>query len=863
MAPEKKDFFISYTGADRQWAEWITWHLEQAGYSIIIQAWDFHPSSNFVIEMQRALENTHRAIAVLSPRYLNSAYCQAEWAAAFAVDPTGEKGMLIPVRIEQCELRGLHKAIVYIDLVQKEKEEAIAFLLEQVEHVITRKRQKPENEPGFPGSAGTAPSAATHQPRFPGTLPPVWNVPSQRNPNFTGREEVLTELHEQFKAGSVKQIIHGLGGVGKSQIAAEFCYRNGADYDVVWWLHAEEESSLIADFTALATALDLPEKDAEEQGVVIRAVRQWLERHDGWLLIFDNARDAESVRGYLPQANGGHALITSRNLDWRHVGTPHEIVKWSRPESVAFLQKRTGKDDPAAADGIAEELGDLPLALEQAGAYICQKQKSLVEYLADFQQFRTELWKREKKPDEYPDTVATTWLMAFEAIEDVPLAKELLLLCSVVAPDNIPKSLVKSALEYAAGKDGAPATISRFDLDDARGSLCSYSLLTADTDTFSIHRLVQVVAQDRTGEEEIARYRTVMLKVLSEQFPNEGYNNPACWPECEWLLAHAEKITDESDPSENAATLLNSMGSYYHGRAFYAKAEPLYRRSLQIREDFLGSDNPDVAESLNNLAVFLKNQAKYAEAEPLYRRALKIWEEQFGGDHPFVATSLNNLAAMLSFQGKYAEAEPLYWRALTIYEKQLGRDHPDVAISLNNLGDFFRVQGKYGEAEPLIQRSLQIREEQLGCEHPFVATSLNNLALLLQEQGKYTDAEPLQRRSLKILEQQFGCDHHRVATSINNLASLLKVQDKYGEAEALFRRSLKIMEEQLGSYHPTVATGLNNLAMLLVDEGKYAEAELLFKRAVQICENVLGASHPNTIAVKKNLSVLRERMGKR
>jgi len=299
---------------------------------------------------------------------------------------------------------------------------------------------------------------------------------------------VLTELHEQFKAGSVKQIIHGLGGVGKSQIAAEFCYRNGADYDVVWWLHAEEESSLIADFTALATALDLPEKDAEEQEVVIRAVRQWLDRHDGWLLIFDNARDVESLRGYLPQANGGHALITSRNPDWRHVGTPHEIVTWPRPESVAFLQKRTGKDDPAAADGIADELGDLPLALEQAGAYICQKQKSLAEYLADFQQFRTELWKREKKPDEYPDTVATTWLMAFEAIEDVPLAKELLLLCSVVAPDNIPKSLVKSALEYAAGKDGALATISRFDLDDARGALCSYSLLTADTDTFSSPR---------------------------------------------------------------------------------------------------------------------------------------------------------------------------------------------------------------------------------------------------------------------------------------------------------------------------------------------------------------------------------------
>lgn len=254
---------------------------------------------------------------------------------------------------------------------------------------------------------------------------------------------------------------------------------------------------------------------------------------------------------------------------------------------------------------------------------------------------------REKKPDEYPDTVATTWLMAFEAIEDVSLAKELLLLCSVVAPDNIPKSLVKKALEYATGQDGEPATISTFVLDDARGALCSYSLLTADTDTFSIHRLVQVVAQDRTGEDEIARYRTVMLKVLSELFPKEGYDNPTCWPECERLLAHAEKITEESGPSEDTAKLLNEMASYHYGRASYAKAESLLRHALKIREEQLGADHPDVATSLNNLAGLLKAQGKYGEAEPLFRRALGICEQSLGASHPNTITIQNNLARLL------------------------------------------------------------------------------------------------------------------------------------------------------------------------------------------------------------------------
>ncbi|TNJ40296.1 tetratricopeptide repeat protein [Chlorobaculum thiosulfatiphilum] len=819
MPQDKKDFFISYTSADRQWAEWIAWHLEDAGYSTVIQAWDFRAGGNFILEMHHAVIDTGRTIAVLSERYQQALYTQPEWAAALVHDPTGKKRLVVPVRIEDVKPEGLFAPLIYIDLAGLAEEPAKEKLLADIRATMSDEPVRPKTAPNFPGHTGTTPSAISQPPRFPGMLPAVWNVPLQRNPNFTGREAILTWLHEQFGA-SAKQIIHGMGGVGKSQIANEYCYRNAGDYDVVWWLRAEEEPSLIADFTALATALNLPEKDAEEQEVVIRAVRQWLDRHDGWLLIFDNARNVESLRGYLPQGASGHALITSRNPDWRHVGKPHEIVKWLRPDSVAFLQKRTGKDDPAAADGIANELGDLPLALEQAGAYICAKQKSLAEYLADFQQFRTELWKREKKPSDYPDTVATTWLMAFKAIEDVPLAKELLLFCSVVAPDNIPKSLVKSALEYTAGQDGEPAAISNFTLDDARGALCSYSLLTADTDSFSIHRLVQTVAQDRTGEDEIARYRAIMLKVLNKQFPREGYNNPAFWPECEQLLAHAEKIAEEGKPMVETATLLNSMGSYYHGRTFYAKAEPLYRRSLQIREDFLGSGNPDVATNLNNLASLLKDQGKYGEAEPLHRRALKIREEQLGGGHPDVAQSLNNLASLLQDQGKYGEAEPLYRRSLKIREGHFGNEHPDVAGGLNNLAGLLRAQGMYAEAEPLYRRSLTIWEDQLGSEHPVVAISLNNFALLLYAQGKYTEAEPL------------------------------------------YRRSMKIWEEQLGGEHPNVAASLNNLGGLLKEQGKYAEAEALFERAVQICENVLGESHPNTITAKENLAVLWKDMSK-
>ena len=905
MPQDQKDFFISYTSADRQWAEWIAWHLEDAGYSTIIQAWDFHPSSNFVIEMQRALESTHRAIAVLSPRYLQSVYALAEWAAAFAVDPTGEKGLLIPVRIEHCELRGLHKAIVYIDLVRKDKDEARSFLLQQVEHVITKKRQKPETEPVFPGSAKATPSAVSRQPRFPGALLAGWNVPFQRNPNFTGREDILTELREQF-GSSNKQIIHGLGGVGKSQIANEYCYRNAGDYDVVWWLRAENASSLATDYASLAgqKALNLPERGEQELEVIIKAVRDELNHRKKWLLIFDNACDYESIRSYLPQASSGHILITTQNPDGRQIGVPRKIETWTRPESIAFLKHRTGQEHDKDAGELADALGDLPLALEQAGAYIENSGISIAKYLELYKNRRAALRKDESAPHDHPESVDVTFTLSIEkAREREPLAVTVLNLCSVVAPDMIPKKLLAACGEHLSQEDGG-ALQDELILNRAIAALRKYSLLSVEPEHVSIHRLVQPVAQERAGEEAISRYRGIMLGVLSKQFPDEGYNNPACWPECEQLLAHAEKIAVESEPSEETATLLNSMGVYYHGRAFYSKAEPLYRRALKIREEQLGGEHPSVATSLNNLALLLyaqgkyaeaeplyrralkikedqlggehpsiatslnnlagllKAQGKYAEAEPLYRRALKIREEQLGGDHPNVAQGLNNLAALLDDQGKYAEAEPLYRRALKICEEQLGGEHPDVASSLNNLAALLYAQGKYGEAEPLYRRSLKIREEQLGGDHPSVATSLNNLAGLLDEQGKYAEAEALYRRSLKIWEEQLGGEHPDVAQGLNNLAGLLYAQGKYGEAEPLYRRALGIVEEQLGREHPYVATSLNNLAALLYAQGKYAEAEPLYRRAVQICERSLGESHPETITMKNNLAALQKRMKK-
>jgi len=307
-----QDFFVSYNKADREWAEWIAWQLEAEGYTTVLQAWDFLPGSNFVLDMDKASQQASRTIALLSPDYLASQFTPAEWAAAFAQDPTGQQGKLLPIRVKACTLTGLLAQLVYLDLVDLDEKSAAATLRAG----IARTHARPSTAPRYPGS--TASDIPQTSP-FPGprVLPRAWNVPFRRNPFFTGREPVFTQVHELLYAGTTAALsqppaISGLGGIGKTQIAVEYAYRFQDDYQFVLWVQANTLETLLADFVTLATQLNLPEQNEQGQQVVVQAMKQWLETHRRWLLIFDNADDLAMVQDYLPQGNQGHILLTTR-----------------------------------------------------------------------------------------------------------------------------------------------------------------------------------------------------------------------------------------------------------------------------------------------------------------------------------------------------------------------------------------------------------------------------------------------------------------------------------------------------------------------------------------------------------------------
>ena len=293
----------------------------------------------------------------------------------------------------------------------------------------------------------------------------------------------------------------------------------------------------------------------------------------------------------------------------------------------------------------------------------------------------------------------------------------------------------------------------------------------------------------------------------------------------------------------------------------YAKAEPLLKEALRIRQKVLGSEHPYTANSLNNLGELYQAMGEYANAEPLLQEALLIRQKVLGPEHRDTAQSLNNLAVLHEAMGEYAKAEPLFQEALQIFQKVLGPEHRETATILNNLGELYRAMGEYAKAELRYQEALRIRKKVLGPEHPDTAVSLSNLALLYQTMSEYAKAEPLLQESLQIFRKVFGLEHPNTATSLNNLAFLYQAMDEYAKAEPLYQEALRIDQKVFGPEHPNTAAGLNNLAVLYEAMGEYAKAEPLYKEAFQIRQKVLGPEHRDTAQSLNNLAVLYEAMG--
>ena len=640
-------------------------------------------------------------------------------------------------------------------------------------------------------------------------LPEVWNVPPLRNASFTGRGGELAALSDALRTHRAV-VLTGLGGVGKSQLAVQHAYDGARGYRLVWWVAADRSETLVGDLAALARRLGVSEAEAGNQQAAAEAALRQLERQEGWLLVFDNAADPQLVRPWLPQVDAGEVLITSRYAAWGATAHPMHLSSLAIEDAAQLVQRRSGQDDREAAHALANQLGGLPLALEQAGAYIEATGMPLADYLALFRTRRSELLGKAADPE--APTVAATWELAFEQLrEHASAAADLLTVVAFLAPDDIPRQLF-------AGNDALPPPLQELGdalvFADALAALARYSLATPTGDAFTVHRLVQTVTRDRLSEDKSDAWATTAIDLLDAVFPFDN-DDPSTWAPTGRLLPHALEACHRSEhrqvAQEQTSRLLNQSGLYLLRHAQLGPAQTAFERALAIDEAAYGPDHPEVAIDVNNLGGVLRERGDLAGAAAAFERALAIDEAAYGPDHPEVAIRVNNLGGVLRARGDLAGAAAAFERALTIDEAAYGPDHPKVAIRVNNLGEVLRARGDLAGAAAAIERALTIDEAAYGPDHPNVAIRVNNLGLVLQARGDLAGAAAAFERALTIDEAAYGPDHPNVAIRVNNLGGVLRERGDLAGAAAAFEGALLIFEGALGAEHPSTETVRANL----------------------------------------------------
>jgi tetratricopeptide (TPR) repeat protein/DNA-binding XRE family transcriptional regulator len=667
----------------------------------------------------------------------------------------------------------------------------------------------------------------------------VSDIPITRNPYFTGREQLLALLNKRLSSTRMAaliqpQALYGLGGVGKTQTAAEYAFRYGEYYTHVFWVLAATRDTLVADFVKLAELLDLPEKDQQDQQRIVIAVKRWLAAHEGWLLILDNADDLPQAQQFLPSNHKGYILFTTRAQASGRIAASIEVEQLGLQEGTLLLLrwiKRLDMDTPldqaqpadrTAAERIVKEMDGLPLAIIQAGAYIEETGCSLEDYLSYYAEHRKDLLARPSRLLDYPQTVATTWALSFEQVQqESAAAADLLCLCAFLAPDAIPEEMLARGAAELGPVLGAAAADS-FKLNEALEVLRRYSLVRRNRSThmLSIHRLVQTVHRDSMDQETQRIWAERTVRAINAAFPEIDYGaekNHQYY--LQYYLPHIQEcaalITQYHLHSQEAARLLHQAGAFLFFHGFYPQSQSLHQQALTIRMELFGSDHPDVAESFNVLGMLSRNQGDYKQAEGFHQQALAIRKKSLGPNHPTTVQSLNNLGVLYRAQGKYKEAEPLLQQALSIHQQSLGSEHPDTLISLINLAKLYVEQRKIEQSEQLLQQVLATSERVLEPGHPLIAQSLNLLARLSYVQGGHEQAETLWKQSLTILEKAFGPEHPATAERLNDLAELYFAQGRYLQAQTFYQRALSICEKTLGSDHPDSIAVRNRLINIL------------------------------------------------
>ena len=716
---------------------------------------------------------------------------------------------------------------------------------------------------------------------------------------FVTRTEVQKELNVwlQQRPPSHMFILQGMGGTGKTQLAFRSCQKaKEVGFMAALWINAASPSTVIQSYRSILRLISPGDETANNDSEAILLARNKIERWIGrWLIVFDNydnprAFTSRPIREFIPISETGYILFTSRHEDSSRLGRCISLSRMTEGESVDLLLQGPASTPKENSEGVkvAATLGNLALALDQAGAYIRSRELPLNQFVAHYKKRKRAVleeipdeweYRRNKENSDKEQCLSafTTWEMSLDLIKGSPKEKrrkvDFLTLAAFLDPQHISERYFRA---YDTIDDGIEwkslfRNVEKWDSDRLGDLLAEFRRLSLievlnrhdNEHAFSIHPLICDWMKFRKGAEtrsrivELTNMLATFLEThnfddLSLEVNQETTRHVEAWVEANENILQDSYETILTMPRRS----IGLFASLYQSQGRYEEAGRLYRRGLEGWEEKLGPKHPDTLATVEGLALVYRSQGRYEEAERLCQRVLEAREEKLGPKHPHTLRTVQNLAVVYWNRGRYEEAERLYGRVLEGMEDKLGLEHPETLRTVQNLAVVYWNQGRYEEAEQLFRRALEGWEEKLEPNHPETLRTVEGLALVYWSQGRHDEAEQLFRRALEGWEEKLGPKHPETLRTVQNLALVYWNQGRYEEAEQLYRRALEEWEEKLGPKHPDTLRIVQNLALVYRGQGRYEEAERLYRRALEGLEEKLGPKHPETLRTVQNLAVV-------
>ncbi|BCB87978.1 FxSxx-COOH system tetratricopeptide repeat protein [Phytohabitans suffuscus] len=838
---ESAPLLIAYTPRDRVWAEWIASQLRQIGQRSTLHDLASPP----------VLDKAGRAIVLLSRESVRLPQTRRFWQAAMARDTPGPGRFLVPLRLEGFRVPPPFDGREPVDLFNITAGHAREALLAKLDL--------------RDAALATSPSMSSGpQPRFPAEPARVWRAPA-RNSSFTGRDAILELLRERLNASTAltgPAALQGIGGVGKTQIATEYLHRFAADYDIVWWISADQPALIRTALADLATELELPVTGgaAEQARAVLEALRLG-KPSSRWIVIFDNAGDPDQIREFLPTGLGD-VVVTTPGREWVREAWTLDVNVFERAESVALLSRRVETLATGDADAIAEKLGDLPLAVEQAATWLATTAMTARGYLELLDEHLPRILN-EPPPPGYPHPAANTWRLSQERLrESNPAAAQLLELFAFFAPEPIPTNLLASP--------GMIDELEKFDpaLRDPllHGSLIRdinrYGLARVDPaiPAIRIHRLVQSVIRGDLPSPVQEKRRRQVQEILAAERRGDPRTR-ANWPTYESLRVHLEPAGALESGDTRVHGLVVDMVRYLRYRGDLDGSRQLAERAVASWQSRLGADDVSVLRIRVELANALRSQGRSHESREIDQDILPRLTRSLGAEHPYTLRARQGLAADLLGLGEYRRAYELAAETLPIWEETHGNDHDETLKAANNLAVTCRLVGEFDRALELDEVTLRRRVKQFGAADVLTLQVATMYGRDLREVGELERSEERLDATVELSRKEFGADHPTTLAAAKNLVVTQRRRGRLDEAYELITAVSQGYTRTMDPHHPAAQACALEVACVRSARGDQDEARALAQDLLDSCRERLGADHPFTLATANDLGIFLLRAG--